>query len=88
MVTNTGMMAGSHSVLLFSSPPMVYNAPQKELVDFKKVWLASRHKSVVSFKVDVCKHLSVVDEDGNRKVAFGRYRLQVGDVKQYVVIKT
>lgn len=60
MVPNTGMMAGSHSVLLFSSPPMVYNAPQKELVDFKKVWLASRHKSVVSFKVDVCKHLSVV----------------------------
>nr|GEY80507.1 beta-xylosidase/alpha-L-arabinofuranosidase 2-like [Tanacetum cinerariifolium] len=75
MVTNTGTMAGSHSVLLFSSPPMIYNAPQKELVAFKKVWLSPRQQSVVTFSVDVCKHLSVVDEDGNRKLALGRYHL-------------
>ncbi|GKA77952.1 beta-xylosidase/alpha-L-arabinofuranosidase 2-like protein [Tanacetum coccineum] len=88
MVTNTGMMAGSHSVLLFSSPPMIYNAPQKELVDFKKVWLAPGQESNVTFSVDVCKHLSVVDEDGNRKLALGRYHLQVGDIKQYIIVKT
>lgn len=87
VVTNIGKMAGSHSVLLFSSPPMIFNAPKKELVDFKKVWLAPRQRSLVSFKVNVCKHLSVVDEDGNRKVPLGRYLLQVGDTKLNMILK-
>ncbi|KAI3827803.1 hypothetical protein L1987_01887 [Smallanthus sonchifolius] len=86
-VTNVGKMSGSHTVLLFSSPPMIYNAPQKELVDFKKVWLAPGKPSVVRFRVDVCKRLSVVDEEGNRKVALGRYLLQVGDIKHYISLK-
>lgn len=86
-VTNAGKMAGSHTVLLFSSPPMIYNGPQKELVDFKKVWLEPWKGVVVKFRVDVCKRLSVVDEDGNRKVALGRYVLQVGDIKHYISLK-
>ncbi|PWA81900.1 glycoside hydrolase family 3 C-terminal domain-containing protein [Artemisia annua] len=80
-VTNVGQMEGGHIVLLFSSPPKIHNAPQKKLLDFKKVFLGSRQQTVVSFKVDVCKHLSVVDEDGNNKVALGEHVLHVGDVK-------
>ncbi|XP_024960348.1 beta-xylosidase/alpha-L-arabinofuranosidase 2-like [Cynara cardunculus var. scolymus] len=87
MVTNIGKMAGSHSVLIFSSPPTIFNAPQKQLVDFKKVWLEPWQRSVVSFSMDACKHLSIVDEFGARKVALGRYLLQVGDIKHYMNIQ-
>ncbi|KAK9073941.1 hypothetical protein SSX86_006535 [Deinandra increscens subsp. villosa] len=86
MVTNVGKMSGSHTVLLFSSPPMVHNAPQKELVDFKKVWLGRSKRGVVRFRVDVCKGLSVVDEEGKRKVVPGRYVLQVGYIKHVVSV--
>lgn len=80
-ITNVGEMEGSHIVLLFSSPPTIHNAPQKQLVDFRKVFLGSRRQSVVSFKVDVCNHLSVVDEDGNKKIALGEHVLHIGDLK-------
>ncbi|KAL4580839.1 hypothetical protein LXL04_017044 [Taraxacum kok-saghyz] len=87
MVTNIGKYSGSHSVLLFSSPPDIFNAPQKELVDFKKVWLESLQRSVVCFRVNVCKQLSLADEEGKRKVALGRYLLQISDIKHYVTLK-
>nr|XP_043627592.1 beta-xylosidase/alpha-L-arabinofuranosidase 2-like [Erigeron canadensis] len=86
-VTNSGNIGGSHTVLLFSSPPMIYNAPWKMLVDFKKVWLAPLQRAVVSFRVNVCKQLSVVDEDGMRKIALGGYNFQVGDIKHHIVLK-
>ncbi|KAF5771941.1 putative glycosidase [Helianthus annuus] len=86
-VTNMGKKSGSHTVMLFSSPPMIYNAPQKELIDFKKVWLAPWQRTVVRFRVDVCKSLSVADENGIRKVALGPYVLQLGDLKHNVSLK-
>lgn len=86
-VTNMGKLSGSHTVLLFSSPPTIYNAPQKELIDFKKVRFGPWQRSEVRFRVDVCKQLSVVDEEGNRKVALGQHILQVGDIKHNVTVK-
>ncbi|XP_076933812.1 beta-xylosidase/alpha-L-arabinofuranosidase 1-like [Bidens hawaiensis] len=86
-VINMGKLSGSHTVLLFSSPPTIYNAPQKELIDFKKVRFGPWQRSVVRFRVDVCKQLSVVDEEGNRKVALGQHALQVGDIKHNVSVK-
>uniref|UniRef100_A0A5B7B1T3 Putative Beta-D-xylosidase 4 n=1 Tax=Davidia involucrata TaxID=16924 RepID=A0A5B7B1T3_DAVIN len=79
-VKNVGKMGGSQTVLLFSTPPSVHNSPQKQLVGFEKVFLTGRKEAVVTFKVDVCKDLSVVDELGNRKVALGRHLLHVGSV--------
>jgi beta-D-xylosidase 4 len=43
--------------------------------------LTGKSETLVSFKVDVCKDLSVVDELGNRKVALGQHMLHVGDLK-------
>ncbi|KAL7001944.1 Endo-1,4-beta-xylanase 2 [Sarracenia purpurea var. burkii] len=80
-VINGGEMGGSHSVLLFSSPPpTVHNAPQKQLVGFEKVFLMPESEGLVRFMVDVCKDLSLVDELGNRKVALGQYLLHVGSL--------
>ncbi|KAL8201219.1 hypothetical protein R6Q57_012558 [Mikania cordata] len=80
-VKNVGKMNGSYSVLLFSyPPPWTHNIPQLQLLDFEKVFLGPQEVRLVRFQVDGCKHLSVVDEDGNRKVALGEHVLQVGDV--------
>ncbi|KAL7001946.1 Endo-1,4-beta-xylanase 2 [Sarracenia purpurea var. burkii] len=81
-VENAGKMGGSHSVLLFSTPPAVHNAPQKQLVGFEKVSLTPGAKAVVKFNVDVCKDLSIVDKQGNRIVALGRYALDFGGMKR------
>ncbi|XP_062025533.1 beta-xylosidase/alpha-L-arabinofuranosidase 2-like [Rosa rugosa] len=81
-VKNMGKMSGSHTVLLYSSPPSVHNSPKKHLLGFEKVFLSSQGEALVKFNVDVCKHLSVVDERGNRKVALGDHVLHVGDLKQ------
>lgn len=80
-VRNAGKVGGGHTVLLFSSPPAVHNAPAKHLLGFEKVSLEPGQAGVVAFKVDVCRDLSVVDELGNRKVALGSHTLHVGDVK-------
>ncbi|XP_068313687.1 beta-xylosidase/alpha-L-arabinofuranosidase 1-like [Pyrus communis] len=80
-VKNMGRMSGGHTVMLFSSPPAVHKSPQKHLLGFEKVFVSARREALVKFNVDVCKHLSVVDELGNRKVALGEHVLHVGRLK-------
>ncbi|KAI9103585.1 hypothetical protein K1719_023208 [Acacia pycnantha] len=86
-VKNKGRMSSSHTVFLFYSPPSVHNAPQKHLLSFQKVFLVGKSESLVKFKVDVCKDLSVVDELGNKKVALGQHMLHVGDLKHPLSIR-
>lgn len=86
-VKNVGGMRGSHTVFLFSSPPEVHNAPQKQLLGFEKVHLESQGEGIVRFDVDVCKHLSVVDENGSRKVALGDHVLHVGSLKHSLRVR-
>ncbi|KAL0335150.1 UNVERIFIED_CONTAM: Beta-xylosidase/alpha-L-arabinofuranosidase 2 [Sesamum radiatum] len=68
------------TVLLFSSPPQVHNAAQKHLLGFQKLHLTPQAEGQVRFDIDVCKHLSVVDENGARKVALGEHVLHVGSL--------
>lgn len=86
-VKNVGVMRGSHTVFLFSSPPQVHNAPQKQLLGFQKLHLEPQAEGVVRFDVDVCKHLSVVDENGSRKVALGNHVLHVGSLKHSLRVR-
>lgn len=79
-VKNVGKWSASHTVLLFSSPPQVHNAPQKHLLAFQKLYLTPQAEGLVRFDIDVCKHLSMVDEKGNRKVALGKHLLHVGSL--------
>ncbi|KAM7470438.1 hypothetical protein LguiA_008621 [Lonicera macranthoides] len=87
LVRNTGQVAGSHTVLLFWSSPPVHNAPQKELVGFEKVYLEPQGNTSVKFNIDVCKHLRVVDESGNRKLALGLHLLHVGNLKHPLTVR-
>ncbi|KAE8692706.1 Beta-D-xylosidase 4 [Hibiscus syriacus] len=86
-VRNMGRYDGSHTVLLFATPPSVHNSPRKHLVGFEKVSLSGRSETSVRFKVDVCKDLSVVDELGSRKVALGQYVLHVGNLKHTLSLR-
>ncbi|XP_010937054.1 beta-xylosidase/alpha-L-arabinofuranosidase 2 [Elaeis guineensis] len=86
-VQNTGRMAGSHTVFLFSTPPSVHNSPQKQLLGFEKVYLGPQGVGNVVFKVDVCKDLSLVDELGNRKVALGSHILHVGSLMHSLKVR-
>ncbi|XP_047982962.1 beta-xylosidase/alpha-L-arabinofuranosidase 1-like [Salvia hispanica] len=86
-VKNVGEMRGSHTVLLFSSPPQQHNAPQKQLVGFQKMHIEAGGEGVARFDVDVCKHLSVVDENGKRKVGLGEHLLHVGSLKHSLTVR-
>lgn len=86
-VKNEGKMRGSHTVFLFSSPPNLHNAPHKQLIGFQKLHLEAEGEGVVRFDVDVCKHLSVVDENGKRKLALGDHLLHVGNLKHSLTVR-
>ncbi|TXG53852.1 hypothetical protein EZV62_019108 [Acer yangbiense] len=86
-VKNNGSISGSHTVFLFTTPPSVHNSPKKHLLAFEKVFLRGQAEELVSFKVDVCKDLSVVDEVGNRKLALGDHVLHVGNLKHLLSVR-
>lgn len=86
-VRNCGKIGGSHTVFLFISPPRVHNAPRKHLVGFEKVYVHPSAAEVVKVRVDVCKHLSLVDEVGDRKVALGEHVLHIGELMHSLSVR-
>ncbi|XP_057977306.1 beta-xylosidase/alpha-L-arabinofuranosidase 2-like [Malania oleifera] len=86
-VKNAGSMSGGHTVFMFFTPPAAHKAPRKHLLGFEKVWLTPRGEALVRFKLDVCRDLSVVDEEGNRKVSLGLHVLHVGSLKHSLNVR-
>jgi len=80
-VRDVGDREGTQTVFLFTTPPEVHGSPRKQLLGFEKIRLGKKEETVVRFKVDVCKDLSVVDEIGKRKLALGHHLLHVGSLK-------
>ncbi|RWR94271.1 putative beta-D-xylosidase 2 [Cinnamomum micranthum f. kanehirae] len=79
-VSNTGPIDGSHTLLIYSTPPPGRWAPLKQLVAFQKVHVPARSQSRVSFAIHVCKALSVVDHYGVRRIPVGDHSLLIGDI--------
>ncbi|WCJ17956.1 beta-xylosidase 3 [Euphorbia peplus] len=75
------------TVLVFYIPPSVHNSPQKQLVDFQKVSLDVKESAVIVIKIDVCKHLSLIDELGRKKIGLGEHVLQIGSLKHVFNLK-
>ncbi|KAL8129635.1 hypothetical protein V2J09_018790 [Rumex salicifolius] len=86
-VRNDGAMRGSHTIFLYYKPPRVHNAPVKHLVGFEKVNLGAKEEALLKFHVDGCKDLSLVDEVGNRKIALGLHKLQIGDLEHSLLVR-
>lgn len=73
-------------MLLFTTPRAVHRSPIKKLLKLEKVHLGKREETVIKFKVDVCKDLSMVDETGKMKIALGEHLLRVGSLKHSLMI--
>ncbi|CAL0300950.1 unnamed protein product [Lupinus luteus] len=87
-VKNEGSMDGSQTLLIFSKPPNGKWNSVKQLVSFHKVHVAIGSKQRVKFGVHVCKHLSIVDEFGIRRIPMGEHELHIGDVKHSISVQT
>ncbi|CAN1194971.1 Beta-D-xylosidase 1 [Linum perenne] len=87
-VKNTGSVDGIHTLLVFSSPPKGDKWSEgKQLIGFEKVHLVAGSRKPVRVNVRVCKHLSVVDQYGIRRIPFGEHHLHIGDLKHSVTIQ-
>lgn len=88
-VKNMGSRDGSHTMLVFSSPPGAggHWAPHKQLVAFEKVRVAAGGRERVPIRLHVCKHLSVVDKAGIRRIPMGEHALHIGDIRHSVSLQ-
>ncbi|XP_021904538.1 probable beta-D-xylosidase 2 isoform X2 [Carica papaya] len=86
-VKNTGSKDGSHTLLVFSTPPAGHWAPEKQLVGFEKVQVAAGGRRVVEMNIHVCKYLSVVDRSGIRRIPLGEHHLHIGGIKHRVSLQ-
>ncbi|PON61689.1 Glycoside hydrolase [Parasponia andersonii] len=88
-VKNVGSRDGSHTLLVFSTPPSGHGhwAPHKQLVAFEKVRVAAGSSQRVQINIHVCKFLSVVDRSGIRRIPMGEHSLHIGDVSHSVSLQ-
>lgn len=88
-VANKGDRDGSHTVLVFSTPPAGGSTwvPRKQLVAFEKLHLAAGAQQRVQVHVHVCKYLSVVDKSGVRRIPLGEHEIHIGDVKHTISLQ-
>ncbi|KAH9683731.1 Beta-D-xylosidase 1 [Citrus sinensis] len=86
-VKNTGEMAGTHTLLVFAKPPAGNWSPNKQLIGFKKVHVTAGALQSVRIDIHVCKHLSVVDKFGIRRIPMGEHSLHIGDLKHSISLQ-
>ncbi|KAG8370498.1 hypothetical protein BUALT_Bualt14G0123100 [Buddleja alternifolia] len=82
-VENIGEMDGTHTVMVFASAPAV---GEKKLVAFEKVNVLVGTKQRVKVNIDVCDHLSIVDQFGIRRVPMGEHNLHIGDDLKHTIL--
>lgn len=76
-VTNTGAMDGDEVVQLYVSHSNVDSAPIRVLAGFERIHLARGEKKTVTFTL-TDRNLSIVDEDGARRIEPGTVDLWIG----------
>jgi hypothetical protein len=86
-VKNTGDMDGIQTLLVFSSPPEGKWSANKKLIGFEKVHIVAGSKKRVKIDIPVCKHLSVVDRFGIRRLPIGKHDLHIGDLKHSISLQ-
>lgn len=79
-VTNTGPVAGTESVLVYSKPPPgLAGAPLKQLVAYQKVFLEAKETATLQFVLNSCKALSIVERTAYTVLPQGKHTIQIGD---------
>ncbi|XP_026435663.1 probable beta-D-xylosidase 2 [Papaver somniferum] len=83
-VKNTGERDGSHTLLVYSTPPAGHFAPEKQLVAFERVHVPANSEQQVRIGILVCRYLSIVDKYGIRRIPMGEHHIHVGDIKHSI----
>lgn len=78
-VENIGDMDGTHTLMIFATLPVGKHAPEKQLVAFEKVHIVAKSQKRVRIDIDACKHLSMADNNGIRRIPLGEHSLHIGD---------
>lgn len=86
-VKNTGSLDGTHTLLVFSEPPAGKWSASKQLIGFEKVHIVAGSQQRVKVNVDVCKHLSLVDQFGIRRIPMGEHNIHIGDIKHSISLQ-
>ncbi|KAI4303153.1 hypothetical protein MLD38_038817 [Melastoma candidum] len=86
-VQNTGPMDGTHTLLVFSKPPVGKWSLARQLIGFKKVSLVAGSRQHIRIGIHACKHLSLVDENGTRRIPMGQHEIHIGDLKHSIVLR-
>ncbi|XP_007035744.2 PREDICTED: beta-D-xylosidase 1 [Theobroma cacao] len=86
-VQNTGTIDGTHTLLVFSTPPAGKWSPNKQLIGFHRVHVLAGSQQRVEINIHACKHLSIVDEFGIRRIPMGAHSLHIGDLKHSISLQ-
>lgn len=79
-MNNTGNVDGYHAALVYSKPPPeVANAPLKQLVAFQRVLVPAKQSANLSFAINACKALALVEKTAYIVVPAGTHTIVVGD---------
>lgn len=79
-VENTGDKDGSQVLMVYSKPPSGISSTHiKQVVGFKRVFLSAGDSETVTFKLNACKSLGLVDFTGYNLLPAGGHTIVVGD---------
>jgi beta-D-xylosidase 4 len=87
-VRNNGQMNGDHVVLIFWKPPKsaeITGPPNMQLAAFDRVHVKKGNTNSITLAVDVCKGLSLVDSEGQRKLVTGQHTFIIGSSSEHQV---
>ncbi|XP_073029612.1 beta-D-xylosidase 1-like [Primulina eburnea] len=85
-VENIGEVDGTHTLMIFGIiPSSTKNTVEKRLIAFKKIDLVTGGKQRVEIGIDACKHMSIVDDFGIRRIPMGDHILHIGDDLKHTI---
>jgi Fibronectin type III-like domain len=88
-VFNHGGMDGAHTVLLFVRyKSNLTDYPVKQLIGFERVNTSVGKAVELEMLIDPCKHISVANKEGKRRLFLGAHVLMVEDLEHEFYIET
>jgi Fibronectin type III-like domain len=87
-VFNHGGMDGAHTVLLFVRlKSNLTDYPVKQLIGFERVHTSVGKAVELEMLIDPCKHISVANKEGKRRLLLGAHVLMLEDMEQEFYIE-
>ncbi|KAJ8761943.1 hypothetical protein K2173_006545 [Erythroxylum novogranatense] len=79
-VQNVGSYDGSEVVMVYhKAPEGIAEAPIKELIAFRRVFIKAGESATVEFDINVCKSFQLIDFSAYRILAAGTHTIVIGD---------